>query len=123
MTLPPTPAVLSKMRFYLKEKLNDTLFSEIEEQLSPWPVFKLYAKFRKGGESNEIEYPDEDIAHLVERENHEYDCIDDVLNMLTRLENAMKLHIKENGILTTGLKYKVIPTDSFNVNYVKDTLL
>ena len=126
--IPPTPAVMSKMRYYLERNLDSEVFQMVEKCLFlkniNWPQFRLYAKFRETFTNVENEFEDGDIMHLTERETNSYTDIDDALNMLTRLENALKLHIKEkNGVLTTGLQFRFKSDDLWSLTFVRDALL
>jgi hypothetical protein len=121
--LPPQPAVISKMRYYLMKKLSPELFSVVEKELSPFPKFRLYAKFRETFTNDENEFIDEDLSHLIDRESNHFEDIDDCLNMLTRLENALKLHIKKTGIITTGIQYRYNDEDVYCLSFQRDCLL
>jgi len=120
--IPPTPAIVSKMRYYLINKLDSELFSKVESLLTPWPEFRLYAKFRESFTNEEQEYVDEDIAYLIQGETNLFFNIDECLNMLTRLDDTLKLHIKKKGILTTGLQYR-IGSAPWALEYVRDAVL
>lgn len=81
--LPPTPIVLSKMKFYLKSNLPPSLLEQVNATLPPYPVFTLRSRFRSlSPQQQDIEFTDYDDTT--------WDDIDVVLNAYTKMKNEHK---------------------------------
>lgn len=103
---PPNPIVMSKMQWYLKKKLSEDEFKSISSKIGPFPVFKLTARFRKGGDMAENAFEYENIAELVEQKVNFFDDIDVCLNMYTRLKNKLKDEvIQDFGFLRLSVQW------------------
>ena len=124
MSLASSSTIMSKMRFILQKALDPDTFKKVEDSLPNWPEFRLYANFRESFTNDESKYKDEDIAMLIGMERNLFVDIDDVLFMLSRLEDSLKLDVSKKGILTTGIESRLERHDSlWNLEYVRDCIL
>jgi hypothetical protein len=102
--IPPTPIVLSKMKYLIQERYGESASQSVLTRLGPFPIFKLYAEFRDVNSGVVIEF--DDIGEIIDQDIVEWDCIDKSLNMMTRLRIKLKENTMKAGFLRVIVKYK-----------------
>jgi hypothetical protein len=99
--IPPTSFILSKMKYYLKEKLPQDLYDQVLEKISPLYVFSLSASCRRLDGKNVIEDLDEkQIAEYLGLdtfvgETFTTDDSDKIMYSYKKLMDAMKQRYNE----------------------------
>lgn len=92
--LPPGPAILSKMKFFLKNHLPPELYQEVRNHLPPFPIFKIKVKFRSTNppspEYVEIKDYPQNTPYPDLKMGETWDCVDTALNMFTRTKFIFK---------------------------------
>lgn len=96
--LPPTPFVMSKVKFLLRDRLKDKppLLKKAEKLLGPFYRFQLRATVRDIGALKVQELSN--IDDIIECKN-DFDCIDTCLNMHTRLSKRLEISVKYPALI------------------------
>jgi len=106
--VPPTPIVLSKLKYHLKNKLPEDEYKTLYEKLGPFYLFSLEASYRRFGYPTEEVLAEEDLLEIIECKENEWDCIDTALNMHTRLKTRLfEKNFGNPGVLRVSLRGKV----------------
>ena len=115
--IPPSPIVMSKMKFKIREKVTDKAkAAEIEALLGPFPIFALEVQFRRlDGRDPAVMYPE-----LPDEAQKQWDCIDTALNMHKKIFNMMKERIQIPGILRVMLQHSLPDEDDWSDMYVDE---
>jgi len=88
--IPPTSFILSKMNYYLKEKLPQELYELVLEKISPLYLFNIAVSCRRLNGQNIIEDYDEKQIEEILGEPHITDDADKILFLYKKVMDKMK---------------------------------
>jgi hypothetical protein len=109
--IPPAPLILSKLKYHIQKRLNDTpeLMEKVLDKLGPYYLFSLRAEFRslENGTIN----PLKNMKEYIDSDIHEWDCIDTALNMYTRMKTHLTGMINNPGVLRISIVHRLDEMD------------
>lgn len=89
--IPPSSFILSKMKYYLKSKLDPELYQDVLNKTGPYPIFSLDCSIRYlDGKSMPVSYSEEDLKRILEVDSLIWDCADTAVFNYGKLKKRMK---------------------------------
>ena len=95
--LPPTPFVMSKLKYLIIKKLPPDEYKELIEKLGPFFIFRVHLEVRDVQSGSCYEF--QDIEKVINHPNH-FDCIDTCLNFTVTVKKAIIDKITAENIPT-----------------------
>ena len=144
MTLvPPTPFILAKLKFHMKERLSETEYKDMYVKLGPFHEFRLGVSFRNPmlEDGKETIYEDQKILNVLNTNvdptgevlnENKFEDIDKCLHAYFRLRKGFLSLINEQGIVrftlcsreeATNKPWGDIFIDEFPVNILKKEIV
>lgn len=104
--VPPTPVILSKIKYYAKQRLCDdpTLLETVFNKFAPFFTFRLKANFRNAQTQDVSDVTD--LKELTEEKDEIWDCIDKALFMHTRVKKKLRQRELNAGFYRVYLQCK-----------------